>query len=83
MVISGGTWDTNFWGKYFFAHELHGWTRRLCATGMATGSVARIVTNAMRVLLPLRKILPLKTIHTRHWRGLLADLQRVICYGLG
>ena len=32
---------------------------------------------------PLRKILPLKTIHTRHWRGLSADLQMVICYGLG
>ena len=114
-------------GNIFFAHELHEWTRRLCATGMATGSVARIgtnarrgdmtttgttwdnlklsfadaieiineiflptnctnghegytlrimatgsvariVTNAMRVLLPLRIFLPLKTIHTRHWR---------------
>ena len=32
---------------------------------------------------PLRKILPLKTIHTRHCRGLPADLQRIICYGLG
>ena len=34
-------------------------------------------------LLPLRIFLPLKTIHTRHWRGLPADLQMVICYGLG
>ena len=32
---------------------------------------------------PLRKILPLKTIHTRHCRGLPADFQRIICYGLG
>lgn len=32
----------------FFAHELHGLTRRQCATGMATGSVALIGTNAMR-----------------------------------
>ena len=32
----------------FFAHELHGLTRRQCATGMATGSVARIGTNAIR-----------------------------------
>ena len=32
----------------FFAHESHGLTRRLCATGMATGSVALIYTNAMR-----------------------------------
>ena len=37
-------------GNIFFAHELHKLTRRLCATGMATGSVARIVTNAMRAL---------------------------------
>ena len=36
--------------NYFFAHELHGLTRRQCATGMATGSVALIVTNAMRAL---------------------------------
>ena len=34
-------------GNIFFAHELHELARRLCATGMATGSVARIVTNAM------------------------------------
>ena len=33
-----------------FAHELHELTRRLCDTRMATGSVARIVTNAMRAL---------------------------------
>ena len=32
----------------FFAHEFHELTRRQCATGMATGSVARIGTNAMR-----------------------------------
>ena len=38
MMISGGN----------NAHESHGWTRRLCATGMATGSVALIYTNAMR-----------------------------------
>ena len=31
----------------------------------------------------LTQFLPLKTIHTRHWRGLPADLQMVICYGLG
>ena len=48
MVISGETWDTNFFWKYFFAHELHEWTRRLCDTRMATGSVALIYTNAMR-----------------------------------
>ena len=35
-------------GNIFFAHELHELTRRLCATGMATGSVALIYTNAMR-----------------------------------
>ena len=34
-------------GKYFFAHELHEWTRRQCDTRMATGSVALIYTNAM------------------------------------
>ena len=33
-------------GNIFFAHELHKLTRRLCATGMATGSVALICTNA-------------------------------------
>ena len=33
-----------------FVHELHELTRRQCATGMATGSVARIGTNAMRGL---------------------------------
>ena len=38
---------TNYW-EVFFAHELHELTRRLCATGMATGSVALIFTNAMR-----------------------------------
>ena len=43
MIISGGTWDTNL-----IAHESHGLTRRQCATGMATGSVALIYTNAMR-----------------------------------
>ena len=36
--------------ELIFAHELHEWTRRQCSTGMATGSVARIVTNAMRGL---------------------------------
>ena len=34
--------------RNIIAHELHGLTRRLCATEMATGSVARIYTNAMR-----------------------------------
>ena len=34
--------------RNIIAHELHGLTRRLCDTRMATGSVARIVTNAMR-----------------------------------
>ena len=34
-------------GNIFFAHELHELARRLCATGMATGSVALIYTNAM------------------------------------
>ena len=34
-------------GNIFFAHELHEWTRRLCDTRMATGSVALIYTNAM------------------------------------
>ena len=43
-----GNLGHEFLGKYFFAHELHEWTRRLCATGMATGSVALIYTNAMR-----------------------------------
>ena len=42
-----GNLGHEFLGKYFFAHELHEWTRRLCDTRMATGSVARIVTNAM------------------------------------
>ena len=37
-------------GNIFFAHELHEWTRRQCDTGMATGSVARIITNARRAL---------------------------------
>ena len=37
----------NFWiTGCFFVHELHELTRRLCATGMATGSVALICTNA-------------------------------------
>ena len=68
--------------RNIFAHEFHEWARRQCATGMATGSVARIITNAMRGPPALTHFLPLKTIHTRHWRGLLADLQMVICYGL-
>ena len=34
--------------RIYIAHELHGWTRRLCDTRMATGSVALIYTNAMR-----------------------------------
>ena len=33
---------------YIFAHELHEWTRMFPNDKMATGSVARIVTNAMR-----------------------------------
>ena len=33
--------------RNIIAHELHELTRRQCATEMATGSVARIVTNAM------------------------------------
>ena len=34
--------------QFYIAHESHGLTRRLCATGMATGSVALIYTNARR-----------------------------------
>ena len=34
--------------RNIIAHELHGLTRRLCDTRMATGSVALIYTNAMR-----------------------------------
>ena len=34
--------------RNIFAHELHEWARRQCATGMATESVALICTNAMR-----------------------------------
>ena len=33
--------------RNIIAHELHEWTRRLCDTRMATGSVALIYTNAM------------------------------------
>ena len=33
--------------RIYIAHESHELTRRQCATGMATGSVARIGTNAM------------------------------------
>ena len=43
-----GNLGHEFLGKYFFAHELHEWTRRLCDTRMATGSVALIYTNARR-----------------------------------
>ena len=38
-------------GKYFFAHELHESARMFPNDKMATGSVARIYTNAMRVFL--------------------------------
>ena len=41
IIYYGDKWGNN-------AHESHGLTRRLCATGMATGSVALIYTNAMR-----------------------------------
>ena len=36
--------------RFLYAHESHELTRRQCATGMATGSVALICTNAMREL---------------------------------
>ena len=51
IIYYGDKWGNlghEFLGKYFFAHELHEWTRRLCDTRMATGSVALIYTNAMR-----------------------------------
>ena len=55
MTTTGTTWDNlklSFAGatempRNIFAHELHEWTRRQCATGMATGSVALIYTNTM------------------------------------
>ena len=50
IIYYGDKWGNlghEFCGEIFFAHELHGWTRRLCDTRMATGSVARIYTNAM------------------------------------
>ena len=51
---NGGNLKLSFAGaignELIFAHELHGLTRRQCDTGMATGSVARIGTNAMRAL---------------------------------
>ena len=49
--LEKGIFD-NKWGnlghEFYIAHESHGLTRRLCAMGMATGSVALIYTNARR-----------------------------------
>ena len=47
MVISGGTWNTNFWGNIFLPTNCTNGHEGYAIRKMATGSVALIVSNAM------------------------------------
>ena len=95
MTTTGTTWDNlklslagaTEMTRNIIAHESHEGNE---GTGVLQNAPTRRLTpesiNAFILLwieAAFTHILPLKTIHTRHWRGLLADLQMVICYGLG
>ena len=72
--------------RNIIAHELHEGNEG--AGVLQNAPTQRLTPESIKAFIllwieaALTQFLPLKTIHTRHWRGLPADLQMVICYGL-